>query len=408
MTVIWVGLTLLGLSLLGWLRDPNMRTAYLLILSTEAAGQLINPLRSVLIRKVEHQRLAVIDTIDITLTAIITSIMALLGSTLWALLTANVIEMAVNFFMLFIWRPVWKPRLSWSRSTVRYFLGFGGTNLLAGGLQRGLDRLDDIWTGVYLGAQALGFYSRAYKFAKYPSVFLAAPVNTVADGTYAELKGDRANLSLAFMRSNALMVRTGFYMSALLSLMAPEFILIIMGARWLPILSAFRLMLIFTLFDPMKQTIASLFNAVGQPMTVVKVRSFQLVVMIAGMYLMGNGMGIAGVALAVDVMLVLGIGIVLHLARKYVDFSLKDLFLTPLLAVAVGMGLTLGVEALLPKIVSPVLSAAVDFALFSVSYGVILLLFDRQNMKDMAFLLNKYLLPKQFQNRLAGFITRKL
>ncbi len=408
LTVIWVALVLLVVSLLGGFREVDMRTAYLLIIATELMGQMNQPMRQVLVRKVEHQRLAIIDTVDIALTAIITSILALLGATLWALLAANVIEAAVNFFMLYIWRPVWKPRLSWSWPAVRYYLRFGSANLLGRGLAMGLDRLDDIWTGVYLGKEALGFYSRAYKFAKYPSAFIATPVNNVAAGTYAELKEDRETLSLAFARANALMVRTGFFMAAILSLTAPEFIVIVMGARWLPILDAFRLMLIFTLFDPMKQTIGSLFNAVGHPMTVVKVRSFQLVVMIAGMYLMGQGLGIAGVALAVDLMLVLGIVIVLQMARKYVDFSLKDMLLAPALAVVVGMGLTLGVRALLPEIASPIVSAGIDFLLFSTGYVAVLLLFDRKNIGDMIFLLNKYLVPKKLRQRIARqFASRR-
>ncbi len=408
LTLVWVALMLFGLSLLGGLRDPAMRTAYLLILATQSIGQLNQPLRTVLVRKVEHRRLAIIDTIDTTVTAIVTSVLALFGATLWALLAADIIEAAVNFFMLYIWRPVWRPRLTWSWPAVRYFLGFGGENLLGRSLQMSLDRLDDLWTGVYLGKTALGYYSRAYKFAKYPSAFLATPVNNVAAGTYAELKGDRHNLSLAFARTNALMVRTGFFMAAVLSLVAPEFIVIVMGARWLPILDAFRLMLVFTLFDPMKQTIASMFNAVGRPMTVVKVRAFQLVVMVAGMYLMGHGLGIAGVALAVDLMLVLGIAIVLYLARKYVDFSMKDLFLAPVLAVAAGMGLALCVAALLPAISSPVLSAAIDFVLFTIGYGGVLLLLDRQNLGDLIFLLNKYLLPKKLRNRIASqFASRR-
>ncbi len=161
-------------------------------------------------------------------------------------------------------------------------------------------------------------------------------------------------------------------------------------------------MLVFTLFDPMKQTIASLFVAVGRPMTVVTVRLFQLAVMIAGLYLMGKRMGIAGVALAVDLMLVLGIMVVLWLARRYVDFSLKEMLMAPLLGVGAGIGLTLGVESFLPPIQSLLLSAVVDVVLFTFGYGVMLLLFDRENTRDLIFLLNKYVLRGRFRRSPAG------
>ncbi len=405
-TVLWAGLLLAAVYLLGGLTDPDQRTAYLAIVASEAVIQISQSPRLMLIRKVQHQRLALLDLFNIALTSIIASLMAFFGATLWALLISNIVEAAVNVLLLFVWRPVWRPKLKWSWPAVRYFLGFGATNLAGRGLQMALDRLDDIWTGTYLGKEALGFYSRAYKFAKYPSSIIATPVTDVAAGTYAELKGDRENLSLAFARTNALMVRTGFFMAGVLSLIAPEFIVIVMGARWLPVLDAFRLMLIFTLFDPMKQTIASLFVAVGQPMTVVKVRIFQLAVMIGGMYLLGQGLGIAGVALAVDVMLVLGITLVLWLAKKYVDISIKDMMLAPMIGVAAGLGLALGVEALLPKVNALLLSALIDTALFSIGYAAVLLLLDRQNTRDLIFLLNKYLIPKKYRRLFAKETSR--
>lgn len=232
---------------------------------------------------------------------------------------------------------------------MRYFLRFGSRVLVAGLLAQALDRVDDLWAGLYLGETLLGFYSRAYQFATYPRKILATPVNAVAGGTYAELKEDRTSLSKAFFRVNALLVRSGFLVAGLLALIAPEFIRLVLGTKWPPMLSAFCLVLVFTLFDSLKGTIADLVRmGVGKPEQVVQARLAQLVVLVLGLFVLGPRLGIAGVALAVDAMLVVGIMFLLWRARAYVDFSLPRLFAVPGLAVCLG---TLRTRAARPVLV---------------------------------------------------------
>ena len=147
---------------------------------------------------------------------------------------------------------------------------------------------------------------RAYTFATYPRRLLAMPVNAVAGGAYAELKGDRPGLSRAFFSSNALLVRSGFLLGGLLVLVAPEFTRLALGERWLPMVPAFRLMAVFTLLDPIRVTVSSLFVAVGRPEQVVRVRLWQLAAMVVGLFALGSRWGITGVAVVVDGVLLLG------------------------------------------------------------------------------------------------------
>jgi PST family polysaccharide transporter len=187
----------------------------------------------------------------------------------------------------------------------------------------------------------MGFYSRAYTFALYPRKFLAAPVQSVSTGAYAELKDDRKRLSQIFYRTNALLIRTSFLFAGILALIAPELIRLLLGEKWLPMLGTFRLMLVYTLLDPFKLTIADVFVAVGKPEKIAFTRAVQLFAMGVGLFVLGSRFGIAGVAVAVDLMLLIGIAILLWQARAYVDYSLKRLFLVPLISLTVSLGLAL-------------------------------------------------------------------
>jgi O-antigen/teichoic acid export membrane protein len=381
----WLALLALGAF---WFSSGSARVALLTIAVTRWGVILTAVPRQILVRRVVHRRLALIQLIDLVLSALAAVLLAWRGMGIWALLSTDIVTVALSIGLLYLWRPVWRPRLAWSGPTVRYFVRFGSQSLLAKLLQNGLDRVDDLWTGSYLGSSALGFYSRAYAFATYPRSILASSVNRVAGGTYAELAASRKRLSRAFFRTNALLVRTGFFLGGLLALAAPEFIRVLLGTKWLPMLAAFRLMLIFTLLDPIKMTVANLFVAVGRPSQIVRARAVQLAVMVAALFALGPSQGIAGVALAVDIMLLVGIVILLKEARDHVDFSVWSLFAAPSLSVAVAMLLARGTTVFPGVTGAPWLTGLVKTLVFSAVYGASLLVLERrQVLRMMAYAL---------------------
>jgi PST family polysaccharide transporter len=356
----------------------------LLVLTISQGGVLLcQTPYLLLVRRVVHRRLALLQSINIILSAITAILLAWGGIELWALLSTDVITLVLSVFFLYIWRPVWRPHLTWSPPGMRYFLRYGRKNIVAQALNKALDRVDDLWTGIYLGDTAMGYYSRAYAFATYPRMLLAQSINQVAGGTYAEVAKDRKRLSQAFFRTNAFLVRSGFYLAGLLALIAPELIRLLLGAKWLPMLSAFRLMLVFTMFDPIKKTVANLFLAVGKPEEVVQARAIQLAVMLVGLFTLGPRWGIAGVALAVDLMLVVGIVILLYRSRKYVDFSAKTLFLIPGIGVFLSLLLARAAIALPGISGSPWRTGFLKASVFTILYGTTLLLLERRQIQEM-------------------------
>jgi len=379
-TTLWVAL-LTGGALL--FTEGETRLALLVLAFATGGLELSQTPRLILMRRVVHRRLALIQLLNALLTTAVSLGLAWRGVTLWALLATNLTTFLLNTIALYVWRPVWRPRLAWSPPAMRYFLRFGSRNLVAVVLLRMLDRVDDLWTGVFLGKAALGFYSRAYTFATYPREVLATPVNMVAGGTYAELKGDRRRLSRAFFRVNAVLIRSGFLLAGLLWLVAPEFIRLLLSVKWLPMLPAFRLMLVFTLFDPMKLTVSNLFVAVGKPEQVVWARMVQLVVLGGGLFLLGLPMGITGVALAVDLMLVVGIVLLFWLARAHVDFSAGRMFAAPGTALAAGMLLGYGVGQFPAVTASDWTSGLAKGIAFFAVYGLILLALERRQLLEM-------------------------
>jgi O-antigen/teichoic acid export membrane protein len=380
LTLLWATFMVGGALLL---TTGPRRTALLVLTATTGLVQLVQTPKLILMRRVVHRRLALLQVTTTTAAAITAIFLAWSGWTLWALLATDIVALILNIVIIYLWRPVWRPRLIWSPAVFRYYFSFGGRNFVAQILLKALNEIDDLWTGLYLGDAALGFYSRAYTSSTYPRQVLAVPINQVAAGTYAELKGKRKRLSQAFFRSNALLVRTGFLLGGLFVLAAPEFIRIVLSDKWMPMLNTFRLMLIFTLLDPIKQTVADLFVAVGKPEQVVKVRFVQLGILAAGLFALGFPLGIEGVALAMDAMLAVGVGLLLWYARAHVDFSARQLFFAPAVALTLAMLAGLPVSSVEAIAGNDWATGAAKALVFGSIYILVLLLLEREKLLDM-------------------------
>jgi O-antigen/teichoic acid export membrane protein len=154
-----------------------------------------------------------------------------------------------------------------------------------------------------------------------------------------------------------------------------------------------RLLSFFALLDPVRTSLGSLFVAVGKPGVLLRVRLAQLGVLLVGLITLGTRWGTMGVALAVNLMLLVGLAQMVWTARRYVDFSLRTMLLAPTLALTVGVLLALA--PLLWSDWQPAawLSGLTKGVLFTAGYGAVMLLMERREMMEIATLVRRQFLP---------------
>ena len=233
---------------------------------------------------------------------------------------------------------MWFPHLGWNKTEIRWLRDFGLKGMANANLTYALDRFDDFWVGTFLGKTALGYYSRAYELARYPRRLAANPLLTVFFPTFARLQSDRARLSKAFVRSSAIIIRFGLWIALLFIIMAPELILFL-GEEWYPMLLTLQLMVVYTMLDPASLVASNLLIAVGYPGKLARTRLVQALFFVPAVVLLGQWQGIEGVAIAANLMILLGIVILYGQVREFVDFSAARLWVRPLLAMAVTGGI---------------------------------------------------------------------
>lgn len=380
-SVLWAALLIAGAGLFA---SGPLLTALVVLATTQVAAHLALTPKTLLLRRVTHRRLAVLNVATTVAGSAVALTFASAGFGLWSLLALDATVALLSLVVLYAWRPVWRPRLLWDRATVRYFLSFGGRNILGQLLNVALQRLDSLWVGAVMDQRALGFYARAQAYGLAPITLIARPLSNVVAGAFAELKGDRERLSRAAFRAAALLSRTSCLLAGLVGLLAPELIAILIGEKWLPMTDIFRGLLIAFLFNPVSQTFAQLAVAMGRPEALIKVRLLQLAVLLACLVALVPRFGLIAVALAMLLCSASGLIALVRLSRAFVDLSAARVFVPPVLALAVALSLGVAASLLAPEGMADWAVMTVKAAVFVGAYGSVLLVLEARELTGLA------------------------
>lgn len=393
LTVIGLLITIICIPLFNHLY-PNRPLLVPVVLALSIVN-LINAITStpivLLKRRLVFRRLAILDVASSVMMLLTAPLLASLGFGPWSLVLGEHLAGALTSTAgIWLYRRPWRPSLRFDLSIARQYLRFGWHILVNMQITYLLDQFDDFWTGTVLGSAAVGFYSKAYEFARYPRRIVAKPLEPVFFSAYARLQSDRRRLSQAYFRLNSIVVRLGFLFSLVLILVTPEFVELLLTDKWLPMVNAFRLMIVYTLLDPLIVTAGQLVIAVGEPQTLTRIKLLQLAVFVPSVVISANLWGIEGVAIAADLMLLVGIVFILHSVRRFVDFSLRRLFAYPTLALVLGgvggwlAGALIGPGSLLFSLLTKAVTA-------SFIYSIALVVFEhveyRRNLETVLNLL---------------------
>lgn len=356
---------------------PNLGNVMALLVIAFFLANVASIQETFLRKQLAFSRLAKTDVIVSIVMTVVAPYMAFQGWGVWALVGEQVSGMGTRFLLM--WGPFrnWRPRIALNRDALRDLWQYSLSVWAITNLDYILDSFDDLWTGTGLGKISLGLYSRAYEYARYPRRAFANPLVTVFMPVFARLQQDQIKLSRAFYRTAHFIWRTTLLIAGVFALIMPEFIHLVIGDKWLPMLWTFRIMLIYTILDSMRVLLFSLFLATGKQTTLRNTLVVQVIFFVPAVITGAWLGGINGVAIATDAMLLVGIWRLYQPLKEMVTFSLWRLTGWPLIALAIAWTAGLSIE----QAVSGDLwiSLFLKVGVFVIGFGAILLLTERED-----------------------------
>jgi len=357
---------------------PQLGLVVLAYMGIEVVKAFNMPQMTMMSKNLAFGQLAMVDVVSSVVMTMVGPTMAWMGFGVWSLVGENLSGVLTRGVMFWaIYRP-WRPRLGWDRGIVRWFWEYGIKIWWSSNLTYVLNNFDELWTSSFLGPISLGFYANAYDFATYSRKVVANPILSVFFPTFAHLQADKLRLSRAFFRATSLMVRVGCLFSLIFILTAPEFIHLL-GEQWVPMQTTFQLMIVYTLFDPLSLAAQNLLAATGYPGSVLRIRIIQTIIFIPAVIILSFVGGIEGVALATDLMILVGAVLLFRETYRVTEYSSRALWFWPLASMVVTGGVVFGLTSFWASL-NLWAAFLLKLILIPMLYGLLLLLTEREQL----------------------------
>lgn len=236
----------------------------------------------------------------------VTLLLAFGGHGAWSLAvgtTAGSVAYAATCWFLVRRRApwqIWRVGKDALRANVKYGAPVAGSSLLA----RLIFDVDYLIIGLLLGAQALGFYTLAFRLPEALILNVFFVLSTVLFPLYAQVRGDPERLRDGYLKSVQIQSLYGLTAGVGLAVLAPILIPLLFGEKWMDAVLPLVFLALYAAARSLGAGANDVYKALGRPGLSIGISVVRLVILVP-VLLLATRWGIIGVACAQLVVAVL-------------------------------------------------------------------------------------------------------
>jgi PST family polysaccharide transporter len=225
--------------------------------------------------------------------------MALTGFGFWALAGHSLASSGARTLLLLL-NTGYRPKLPAPDLGTLNLIQFGGYLGAFSVVNYFARNLDNVLIGRVLGAEDLGFYTRAYFLMTLPTLIVTSPFSEVMLPSLSALQVDRARFSQAYRKAVAIVAFLAFPIAFGLIVTANGTVRLVFGQTWLSVVPLLQLLGVAAAVQPVVSTSGWLYGALGRGREMFFVGLVFSVVTVSS-FVIGIRWGVAGVAGAYSV-----------------------------------------------------------------------------------------------------------
>lgn len=325
-------------------------------------------------------RVSLIDITREIVKTIVPIYMAIRGFGIWSLVAMAILDMTIPL-LGFLMTKTWKLSFRLNKEIAVWFFKYSSYMWLGGLCTMLIFEFDDFLVGSMVGTLALGLYSKAYEFSKLPVRMVTHIINRVSLPLYSKLKENRTELSRAFNNFLYLIIRITLPFSILLYIIAPEFIYLFLGDKWVGVIPLLRLLVIYSVLRSIEDDCGALLFGLGKPRIVTQITLIQSALMLSMGAVFVYFWQAKGASIFVDFMSAVGVIIIYKRLSNFIEVEYRKNFIAPLLSSAVATLLT---WLCLRNFVIPnlICRLILKIVLFSLAYVFVLVSLTKNELKN--------------------------
>lgn len=284
--------------------DFSLISLFIVIATAPVIKGFINPGVILLEKELKFSKIGVLNG-SVSLMEFVTTVgAALVFRNVWALLfgflMAALFEMILSYII-----SSYRPRLRIDFNELGSILKRGKWLVSSSIFNYSATQGDDILVGRLLGLQNLGFYQLAYKLANLPLTEISGVLSQVTLPIYAKISDDTKRLKRAFLNTTFYSTLLGTLMAVSLIIFANPLVRILLGEKWLPIVSPLRILAVFGVLRSLIENTRPLFFSKGDFKTIALFDAARTAILALIIFPLMRMYQINGAALAILVSLVI-------------------------------------------------------------------------------------------------------
>lgn len=298
------------------------------ILIVSAIGLIIGSFivvhQALLEKSLKFKKLAIAEVCAAVVSGIVSVSLAISGYGVWSLVFGGLVGGFISVIIL--WKIVaWRPELKFSFARFKELFGFG-SHVMGSRILNYIDsNMDYLVVGKLLGASALGYYSFAYHLITFPLHKISQMVTRVTFPAFSTIQDDNETLRKGYLKVVRYISLITFPMLAGMFVVAPEFVVVVYGAKWAPMILPLQILCLAGALKSVGTTVGSVLLSKGRADIQFKWNIFTAIVLPIAV-IIGANYGIAGVAAAITVVTVLLFPIIQRITNKLIDLSMFSYF----------------------------------------------------------------------------------
>jgi len=255
------------------------------------------PSAALLQREMAFKEKASADVIGNVVGGILTLVLAWAGYGVWSLVAGSLTLRFVTTVLYCVYRP---PvfRRSFSTNNIGLFMQFGAEVAAGRFLWYLSSSADVLIVGKLLGSVQLGYYSLAFQYSTLPLDKFVAILNEVAFPSFSSVQNDTARLQRHYLKLVHFVALVTFPVFIGLVLVADSAVIVLLGARWLPVVVPLKLLCIASCFRAIEIINTPAMMARGRARMVLINTLVATIVLPVSFYIGARRGGINGVAVA--------------------------------------------------------------------------------------------------------------
>jgi PST family polysaccharide transporter len=305
-------------------KKPELQPILMVLATNFFISSFVIIQQTILTKEMEFKKLAVRDILAVIISGVIGIFLAYHGFGVWSLVYQSIAFTLING--IFLWTvSSWRPKFIFAKQDINDIFRFSA-NLTGFQIANYFSRnIDQLLIGKFLGPQALGYYSLAYKLMLYPLQNISWVISKVMFPAFSKIQHDLGRVRRSYLKMIRAISLFSFPLMIGLFVLAPEFVKVVYGSQWEPIIILIRIFCVCGAFQSIGSTIGNILLSQGRADLQLKLQLLGTPIVIASVFI-GLNWGIVGVAACYTLQSILWVQITLYITNKLINLSLKTFY----------------------------------------------------------------------------------